>query len=560
MKKSLRKIFGWLRPAVRLIWPVAPALCLGAFVTAALTGYKPPVPEQYEVSASESVTVQNGMEKTEEKKEDEEKTKGEIFELEDGVYRGSGTGYGGTVTVDVTIGEKAITDISIVSASGETPSFFERAKGVIDSIIKSQATDVDVVSGATYSSRGIIDAVKNALYGTESEGTTAKKPKTDAPKLTNVKEDGEYKDGTYAGSAKGFGGTIKVSVTIKNGKISDIKVTSAPGEGASYLKKAKGLIPTMIKKQSTNVDAASGATFSSNGLIQAVRNALSKAKASKKEEKTESKKEKKKEKATKKKKTKKENTKTDEGLYKDGTYTGTGKGFRGDIKVSLTIKDGKITAVDIKERKDDDPFFGNAKDGIIPEVLNQQSADVDTVSGATYSSKGILEAIKDALSKAKKKSDSGKKTDPDKGTTEKKQDTTQKKEDSPESTTEKKEDPKEDASQEKEDSSETTTEEEQETEQKYKDGSYAVTAKCEWGYQVSMTVEISGGKITDVHSVSITSKDEEDKLYMNDAVNGIVPKIKQKGNANGVDVVSGATYSSKALIEGCKKALREAAK
>lgn len=56
-----------------------------------------------------------------------------------------------------------MTAIDIVSAPGETDSFFQRAKGVIDEMLTAQSTDVDVVSGATYSSNGIIGAVKNAL-------------------------------------------------------------------------------------------------------------------------------------------------------------------------------------------------------------------------------------------------------------------------------------------------------------------------------------------------------------------------------------------------------------
>lgn len=96
-----------------------------------------------------------------------------------------------------------------------------------------------------------------------------------------MSESGTWKDGTYTGSGKGFGGTISVKVTVKDGKISAIDVTSASGETASYFSKAKGIIPKMISGQTTNVDAASGATYSSNGIITAVRNALSKAETGK---------------------------------------------------------------------------------------------------------------------------------------------------------------------------------------------------------------------------------------------------------------------------------------
>ena len=96
-----------------------------------------------------------------------------------------------------------------------------------------------------------------------------------------VSESGTWKDGTYTGSGKGFGGTIFCKSNSKDGKISAIDVTSASGETASYFSKAKGIIPKMISGQTTNVDVASGATYSSNGIITAVRNALSKAETGK---------------------------------------------------------------------------------------------------------------------------------------------------------------------------------------------------------------------------------------------------------------------------------------
>lgn len=80
----------------------------------------------------------------------------------------------------------------------------------------------------------------------------------------------------------------------------------------------------------------------------------------------------------------------------DGTYTGTGTGFRGTIKVSVQIKDRKITAIDILECSDDGGYVSRAK-GVIEDIIAAQSLEVDTVSGATFSSRGILRAVKNAL-------------------------------------------------------------------------------------------------------------------------------------------------------------------
>ncbi|MFR8352358.1 MAG: FMN-binding protein [Blautia obeum] len=81
----------------------------------------------------------------------------------------------------------------------------------------------------------------------------------------------------YQGSGTGFGGTITVQVTISGGKIASIEILSAAGETGPYFASAKGVISKMISGQTPNVDAVSGATYSSNGIIQAVQNALSKA-------------------------------------------------------------------------------------------------------------------------------------------------------------------------------------------------------------------------------------------------------------------------------------------
>lgn len=294
---------------VKGITAVIPAVCLAVLMVTVLTGYKTPQAKKYEASETEDISqIKEALAKESTaamaettKKNTTKKGKKGAIDVKDGTYKGSANGYGGKVTVNVTVSKKTMTAIDIVSAPGETDSFFQRAKGVIDEMLTAQSTDVDVVSGATYSSNGIIGAVKNALFGTESNNATAANAGNaagSAPSVSKVSESGKWKDGTYTGSGKGFGGTISVKVTVKDGKISAIDVTSASGETASYFSKAKGIIPKMISGQTTNVDAASGATYSSNGIITAVRNALSKAETGKSSTKKKKKKNKKNKKKT----------------------------------------------------------------------------------------------------------------------------------------------------------------------------------------------------------------------------------------------------------------------
>lgn len=81
----------------------------------------------------------------------------------DGTYTGTGTGFGGEIVLTVTVADGAVEDITIDSAGGEDDAYFSAALAIIDDIISAQSTDVDTISGATFSSSGIRDAVEEAL-------------------------------------------------------------------------------------------------------------------------------------------------------------------------------------------------------------------------------------------------------------------------------------------------------------------------------------------------------------------------------------------------------------
>lgn len=91
------------------------------------------------------------------------------------------------------------------------------------------------------------------------------------------------------------------------------------------------------------------------------------------------------------------NESTDTGKYKDGTYTGSGSGFRGTTEVKVTVKNGNITAITVTSYVDDQEYFDRCVDVIISEIKDSQGVEVDTVSGATFSSNGIRAAVADAL-------------------------------------------------------------------------------------------------------------------------------------------------------------------
>lgn len=94
-------------------------------------------------------------------------------------------------------------------------------------------------------------------------------------KTVDIKE--TYPDGRWEGGAKGFGGMITVLVTVENGTISEIEITSADDEDKAYLSMAEDIIPKIIEAQSADVDTVSGAMFSSTGIRDAVSEALKQA-------------------------------------------------------------------------------------------------------------------------------------------------------------------------------------------------------------------------------------------------------------------------------------------
>ena len=195
----------------------------------------------------------------------------------DGVYVGSSRGYGGAVRVQVTMENGSITEVEILDASHETKQFLRRAKRLLTTVVDAQSWEVDAVSEATYTSRGILGAVQNALTGEVVNNPLPPQPEPAAPLVVEeFTAPSTYLDGIYTAEAMGFEGKITVQVTVAEDKITDITLLSAEDE-EEYLARARRVIPAILEGQSPNVDAVSGATYSSTGILNAVKLALAKA-------------------------------------------------------------------------------------------------------------------------------------------------------------------------------------------------------------------------------------------------------------------------------------------
>lgn len=512
----------------------------------------------------------------------------------DGTYQGSGTGFGGTITVQVTVSGGKITAVDILSASGETGSYFASAQGVVSKVLSSQSPNVDAVSGATYSSNGIIQAVQNALSqaGNSDSATPAATPTpTPTPKpAKKPKKDTSvsYKDGVYEGQAEGFDGTVTVKVTIKNGKIKKISNTNT--DTPEFFNKAwKTIKSNVISRQSTSeIDTVSGATFSSNGILGALSQALSKADQSgttdsKEEDITSTPTTVPDETVTPipteiPQPTKTPDNPSDEqpvvNLLKDGTYTGSAMGYSGQVNISLTIKDGKITEV-TNTNSDTRSFFNKAWRSIQPKILEKQSTEgIDTVSGATFSSMGILDASKIALEQAKntevQPSVTPEPTEAPDSTEKPEPTNTPKPTSVPEPTTapeptavpEPTETPAPTSAPEPTDTPENSvTPEPTATPEPtpvpagaYTDGTYTGIGEGNDGPDsVQVTVTISGGQI-----VGATYFSYDDEEYADTAWEGILGQVMGKQSADSVDTVSGCTYSSQGFIQAFRNALNQA--
>ena len=195
--------------------------------------------------------------------------------FQNGIYTGTGEGYRGKVTVTVKVADGKITEL-VLDDYADDKSYMERAENrIFQEMISRQNTDVDTVSGATYSSNGLIEAVNKALGNDEGEG---KKPEQEESEdKQSFIEAGRFQnltDGIYTGSADAFRGDVEVQVTVEKQKVTDISILSYCDTEEYFFKAAPAVIEQMKAEQSLNVDAVSGATYSSNGVIHAVANAL----------------------------------------------------------------------------------------------------------------------------------------------------------------------------------------------------------------------------------------------------------------------------------------------
>lgn len=580
---------------LRSLAPALSAVVVAACIGISLHGYSTPVyavdiPETTKNQTDEDASEQENAdtaekEKKEDKKKDEDKKEEQkstakgSFDVSDGTYYGTGTGFAGKIKVAVTVKDKQITAIEIVENEADDDTFFSRAKGVIDKIISGQTLEVDVVSGATYSSNGIISAVKNALTGAADSGTPAStsagasggssSPAGGSSSISTVQDASAYADGTYYGTGTGFSGALTVEVVISGGKISSIQIMDT-SDGDSYIQSASGLISNIIATQSTNVDTVSGATYSSVGIIEAVRNALSQAAISSDGNSNSQNNNSSSNGSGQNGNNSNDNTTAEAGKfpYKEGVYYGTAEGYLDDIKVAIVIQDKTLKAVVIVEENDDETFFKRART-VAENMVKKQTVDVDVVSGATYSSKGIIGAVKEALKEAEKAT---KGENDNSNNNNNNNNSNNNNGNNSNNNGNNNNNGNDNNGNDNNGGNNGDNENPDETKYIYADGEYTVIVPClpnEDGdfeaYSLTMKVTISKDKITDISEIKGDGSSDND-AYIKRAVQGtsklpgVVTQILEKGTLEEIDTVSRATCSSNSILEGCNLALKTAKK
>ena len=279
----------------------------------------------------------------------------------DGVYAGSGAGFRGEVSSRVTVEGGRITDITVLAYSDDADYFERAASGVIPAILSSQTPQVNAVSGATFSSYGIMESVADALQLVERGTSVAEQPQTgeqDRPlggESFTMQPDGSEQHGKKRG---GDGSSAQPDGSGQRGAHGGGKGSRG---GHRHSGKNGGGSDSAHREQSGKPEEGT-MTIDPETLPQETQE-----------------------------------TPEEPISVADGVYTGKGTGFRGETEVSVTVENGKITDITVLSYRDDERYFSRASDSVVEAILHNQSLRISTVSGATFSSNGILEAVADAL-------------------------------------------------------------------------------------------------------------------------------------------------------------------
>ena len=442
----------------------------------------------------------------------------------DGSYTAEGKGIGGKVPVTVEVRGGKITSVT-VGDNSETQGIGSKAiEQLPEAIVAANGTEgLDAVSGATITSKAIFTAVDDCLEQARSGASPAEAGLW-------------YNDGIYTAEGKGIGGKVPVTVTVKGGVIAEVTVgdnSETQGIGSKAIEQLPDAI--VAANGTEGVDGVSGATVTSKAIFTAVEDCLEQAGTTDvAPAETE------------------EAAPAEAGALTDGTYTAEGKGIGGKVPVTVEVKDGKVATVTVGDNSETQGIGSKAIEQLPEAIVAANGTEgVDAVSGATVTSKAIFTAVEDCLAQAQgaaaeqaAPAEDAKAEEP---AAEEKAD--EKAEDA------KADDKAADAKDEKADEKAELAAEETKAEASlwYNDGTYTAEGKGIGG-DVPVTVEVRGGKIA---SVAVGDNSETQGIGSK-AIEQLPEAIVAANGTEGVDAVSGATVTSKAIFTAVDDCLEQA--
>ncbi|MEY9989978.1 uncharacterized protein with FMN-binding domain [Streptomyces sp. V4I8] len=289
----------------------------------------------------------------------------------------------GAVQVRLTVGNGKITKAETVQApkGGQSDQITANAVPKLNqAAVAAGSADIDAVSGATYTSAGYKESLQSALDKAQaSAGSSQGSGAAQAATVTGDAVQTQY-------------GAVQVRITVNGGKITEAETVQAPKGGQSDQITANAvpkLNQAAVAAGSADIDAVSGATYTSAGYKESLQSALDKARASAGSSQGSG---------------SQGSGSQDAGAAQARTVTGgVSQTQYGPVQVRITVSGGKITkaeAVQTPKGGRSDQITANAVPQLNQAAVAAGSADIDAVSGATYTSAGYKESLQSALDQA----------------------------------------------------------------------------------------------------------------------------------------------------------------
>ncbi|MCL1936229.1 MAG: FMN-binding protein [Defluviitaleaceae bacterium] len=303
-----------------------------------------------------------------------EETANLFLSLTPGTYTGRADSFLGEIVVEVQVDASNIRNINVTSHN-DTPEIADSAFEELSSLIVNRnSTGVDIIAGASASSRGFLSAVEDALVQAGADIVTLRAMGLGTGLDT-------FMPGTYHGEARGgFGGDIHLDVTFGRTQIEEIEV-EFHAETASIAETAfPELISRALSTNSADIAVVSGATITSRAFIRALNDAVVQAIADPFAEIA-------------------NEVGTGNFNFVSGTHTVTLDSMHGPFTLTLTVSENTI--LDIELDHVDTPMIVNAPlEDLISQVLSSQNLDLDTVTGATATTLTFIQALNLAVEQA----------------------------------------------------------------------------------------------------------------------------------------------------------------